>query len=504
MHIWFGLWVVVAAVEALLYVFGTRALEHDRFTRYAVAACMALAIVGANVGLLTYNWIIWCAPLLLMPYRLINVARFARYRMHSARLQAVSIRTHGWVVSAQILLAAISWLLRDVPAVTVFAVLAAVQFVGVLTLLRASTRTWEHAKPSENARHYTDRELPTVSVLIPARDETESLQLCLDSLIANDYPKLEILVLDDCSINPKTPEIIRHYAHDGVRFIQGEVPPDDWVAKNFAYEQLRAEASGEVLLFCGVDTIFESRAIRAVIETLLSRHMGMLSVLPTRTVTSQKTISFLQTMRYYWELCLPRRMFKRPPVLSTCWVVYAKLLEEFGGLSAVSQSVSPEAHFAKLAVTKDAYNFILSQGELQVHSTKTLRDQFDTAVRVRYPQLHRRLELVAFTALFELFFFVGPFLGLWLSFRLPHSGAFFSLWFCCILAVEAMYYLIAVRTKLNSPVVAFLTAPFGFVADVVMLHISMLRYEFGTVNWKGRNVCIPVMRVEPHLPKLPD
>ena len=110
---------------------------------------------------------------------------------------------------------------------------------------------------------------------------------------------------------------------------------------------------------------------------------------------------------------------------------------------------------------------------------------------------------MAATTLFELTFFLGPFIGLPLSFLLPHTGGYLALWFGSVLAVEVMYYLISVQTKLNSPLVAFLTAPFGFAADIVMLHISMLRYEFGTVNWKGRNVCIPVMRVEPSLPKLP-
>jgi len=73
---------------------------------------------------------------------------------------------------------------------------------------------------------------------------------------SHDYPKLEIIVLDDCSQNKHTPEIIRSFAHDGVRFIQGEHPKPTWLAKNQAYDRLAQESSGEFILFCGVDVRF--------------------------------------------------------------------------------------------------------------------------------------------------------------------------------------------------------------------------------------------------------
>src|SRR5690606_10627587 len=68
-----------------------------------------------------------------------------------------------------------------------------------------------------NRTHYSDKELPTVSVCIPARNETNALEDCLRSMLANDYPKLEILVLDDCS-QDRTAEVIKSFAHAGVRF----------------------------------------------------------------------------------------------------------------------------------------------------------------------------------------------------------------------------------------------------------------------------------------------
>jgi hypothetical protein len=46
----------------------------------------------------------------------------------------------------------------------------------------------------------------------------------------------------------------------------------------------------------------------------------------------------------------------------------------------------------------------------------------------------------------------------------------------------------------------FMLGVFAAVYDVLLLNYSLVKYEFGNVVWKGRNVCIPVMRIVPKLP----
>jgi hypothetical protein len=54
------------------------------------------------------------------------------------------------------------------------------------------------------------------------------------------------------------------------------------------------------------------------------------------------------------------------------------------------------------------------------------------------------------------------------------------------------------------PVRAIYEFPVAALVDCCLLLVSMLQYEFATVTWKERNVCIPVMHVIPHLPVLKD
>ncbi len=56
---------------------------------------------------------------------------------------------------------------------------------------------------------------PLVSILIPARNEEVNIGNCLESLLAQDYPNFEIIVLDDNSVD-RTAEIVREVmAKDG-------------------------------------------------------------------------------------------------------------------------------------------------------------------------------------------------------------------------------------------------------------------------------------------------
>ena len=502
MYVWLLLWVCVAAIEALLYTFSETNFLKSTLPRILLGTILSVLIVMTAGILLESDWHVWIASALLTPYRLINVVRFMQHRLQRDRLRDVSLQAHAWLVGAQIVLFLMSRVVEHYSVVVLASGIATLQLLITLGLLRSTLQTWEYARPVVPSKHYPDKELPSVSVLIPARDETVTLQRCLESILQSDYPKFEVLVLDDCSQDTHTPEIIRSFAQRGVRFLQGEIPEEHWVAKNFACEQLRHEADGSLLLYANADVRFEPTTMRAMVEHLLSQNKEMLSVLPVRPAEEKLRFSLLQPMRYYWELCLPRRMFKRPPVLSTCWIISAERLEQYGGFASAKQSVAPETHFARKAVISDGYSFVRNSAELKVYRAKDTHTQYETTVRMRYPQLHRRLELVAATSLFELLFIAGPFFGLIVSFSLPHTLAFSLVWLAAVLATEIMYFYVSVETRLNTPITAMLAAPLAILVDIYMLHVSLIRYEFGDVDWKGRNVCIPVMRVEPRKHKL--
>lgn len=437
-------------------------------------------------------------------YRVFNDVRLLKQRMHAGYLRRATRTTALSLIATQLLATAIWWAWYQTPADRRMIWLGVViaQICGALVLLLSTIRRLRHTQPLTSVTHYSDAQLPSISVAIPARNETEDLQQCLESIIASDYPKLEILVLDDCSQNKRTPEIIRSFAHDGVRFLQGEEPRPTWLAKNQAYDYLTREANGEIIIFCGVDIRMQSQTIREIVSLMLDKHKDMVSILPLRRSEARTQSSVVQAMRYWWELAPPRRLFRRPAVLGSCWAINRKALSQTGGFAAVTRAIVPESYFAKAMIHNDRYTFMRSNQQLGVESVKQYSDQIDTAIRTRYPQLHRRPEQVMLVTLAEIVLLLLPFgmaIGGW---WLPISGLTHVLVTLASVLLIATYELVTVSTRINHWAYGLIGLPIMILSDVVLLHQSMWRYEFSTVEWKGRNVCVPVMHTVPHLPKI--
>ena len=491
---------VICGLELLLWL--PTAWHLRKFAAWSLIAANSVILVA----LLVVQLKLWAALVAVIGiYRLINLYRILRDRTQPDYLYHSSKRTALWLIGSQIIVMSIAWITSYVNAnqLALFYLLTAGQVGCGMVLLASTLRHIRTTEPPVLTKVHADKDLPSLTVAIPARNETIELEACLKSLIASSYPKLEILVLDDCSQNKHTPEIMRSFAHDGVRFIAGQEPPDKWLAKNYGYHQLAEASSGELLLFCGVDVRFEPRSLNTLVETLLHKQKSMISLLPSNPTPASWGLTRLITQpnRYAWELALPRRLFRRPPVLSTCWLVTRQALQASGGFAAVSRQTVPESYFARqIANTSDGYSFLQSSTIMGVSSHKSAEEQQATAIRTRYPQLHRRLEMTLLVSLAEFTALVWP-LIIFAASLLAQEWALAALaglaWLLQSLAYSQIVNLTYRQFLLSGTWLVSLAA----LHDIWLLNYSMWQYEFSEVIWKGRNICIPVMRVIPNLPK---
>ncbi len=475
-------------------------------SRKFLAAGALMVTAFASGMLVIFNFNIWTALILLLGlYRIFNCLRVVEGRMQEGYLKRATFRTTAVLVGLQGV-ALLLWLAWDGWHETghvAWAVVAASQLAVALVLVFSTSRRLVRTAWPSRIAPLSDDGLPTLTVAIPARNETEDLQECLASLIASDYPKLEILVLDDCSQNRRTPEIIRSFAHDGVRFLEGENPKPSWLPKNQAYDHLLREASGEYVLFCGVDARFAPASLRQLLAAMVHKKKDMMSLLPWRAAGAERRFAVVQAMRYLWELSPPRRLFGRPPVLSTCWVARKDELARAGGFVAVARMIVPEAHFAKTLTKKDdSYSFMRASKRLGIESTKPAKEQHDTAIRMRYPQLHRRPENVFLLGQAYGFFMFLPFVVAISGFFVSIGTAAHIMSGLSAVLLTATYLRVVVATRTGTPWLGLVALPVGLLYDLTLLHISMWKYEFSEVDWKGRNVCVPAMHVIPHLPKI--
>src|SRR5262249_28727971 len=122
---------------------------------------------------------------------------------------------------------------------------------------------------------------PLVTAIIPARNEEETLADCLVSVCAQDYPNLEILVVDDRSTDG-TAAIARRFAASDPRvslLTVDELPPG-WTGKTHALHRAAAEARGEWLWFLDADTRHEPESLSVVLRYAVDRKAHLASLLP--------------------------------------------------------------------------------------------------------------------------------------------------------------------------------------------------------------------------------
>ncbi len=158
-------------------------------------------------------------------------------------------------------------------------------------------------------KYYTnipDDKLPFVSVLIPARNEELNILLIVNSLLVQDYPSYEVIVLNDSS-EDSTGEILSsiHQAHPNLIIINGKPLEKGWTGKCFACNQLHKASKGEYILFTDADTVHNKNSLRDSVTIALNRKADMLTLFPKMAMVSFSEKLLMPMLWFTVMLLLP-------------------------------------------------------------------------------------------------------------------------------------------------------------------------------------------------------
>lgn len=109
---------------------------------------------------------------------------------------------------------------------------------------------------------------PFVSIIVPARNEQNNIERCLLSLLSQNYPNFEVIVIDDNSTDD-TLRIIKRIRNeirtgplkDRFEIITLSEKPKDWGGKTWACELGYLRSRGDILLFTDADTYYNNKSI---------------------------------------------------------------------------------------------------------------------------------------------------------------------------------------------------------------------------------------------------
>jgi hypothetical protein len=122
---------------------------------------------------------------------------------------------------------------------------------------------------------------PTVSIVIPACNEKAEIESAVRSRLADDYPELELVLVDDRSTDG-TGETVDRLAREDprVRAVHVKALPPGWLGKLFALDQGFRAAQGELVLFSDADVHVAPGALRRAVAWFESERLDHLGVLP--------------------------------------------------------------------------------------------------------------------------------------------------------------------------------------------------------------------------------
>ena len=120
-----------------------------------------------------------------------------------------------------------------------------------------------------------------ISVIIPARNESATIETVVRSILASTYRPLEILVVDDRSTDDTAARVERLAADDArVRLIRGAPLPPGWYGKPWACLQGYRAATGELLLFTDADTRHAPELLARSVGALQAERADLVTVAP--------------------------------------------------------------------------------------------------------------------------------------------------------------------------------------------------------------------------------
>jgi chlorobactene glucosyltransferase len=157
------------------------------------------------------------------------------------------------------------------------------------------------------AKHF-----PPVSVLVPARNEAANIEACISSLLAQDYPDFEVIVLDDHSTDD-TPRILEKLVRNGsrLRVLNGAPLPEGWLGKHWACHQLYQASTGDLLLFTDADTRHAPGMLRASVSALLAERADLVTAFPREEIATWGEKLIVPFMGFGILTFLPLRLVQK-------------------------------------------------------------------------------------------------------------------------------------------------------------------------------------------------
>ena len=337
-----------------------------------------------------------------------------------------------------------------------------------------------------------------VSIILPARNEEEFIDKCLDTLVNQDYNNYEIIVIDDSS-EDDTRKIILEYAkkHEKIVPVFARPKPDGWMGKNWACMEGYRKAKGDLLLFTDADTTHSKNVISLAVKHLNSFNLDALSAIPKMLtfdrwtkITLPMISTFLHTRFSALNVNDPNK--KTGYFFGSFFILQKKVYEKVGMHEGVKHEIIEDGALGK-KVKESGYKMKMVRSEHLIEAVwardkSTLWNALKRLMVPLYLQSGKIAIGIFFAVVFLLFV---PFLILVITATFPIETT--SMKILCISATIAslLIYIgatIEAKIGLGLRFSHALCAPLGGLVVTAGFLAGLLQAKSSSsVSWRGRS-----------------
>jgi glycosyltransferase involved in cell wall biosynthesis len=389
----------------------------------------------------------------------------------------------------------INWIAGGILALAWFSRIVQAAF-GMPHIADIARPEWDRRPASPNPASPNDE--PGVSIIVPARNEEESIRETLLQLLALDYSNYEIIAVNDRSTDNTGPIMdevaARSRARGLLKVIHIPELPPGWLGKTHAMWTAGQQATGDWLLFTDADVLFKPDSVRRAVsyaEAERADHVVLFPRMIMKRPSEKMMIAFFQALFVFghrpWKVADPKA--RDHMGVGAFNMVRRSVYDAVGTYFALRMEVLDDMKLGKVIKNSGfAQRNVFGEDLISLHWAKgafgivnNLTKNFFAVLSFQWPRTVASIIGLGFLNL-------GPFLGVLLSHgwaRVPYAIAFVSLFL--------IYYGMSARSAV--PAYYFFLHP----VSTSLFMYTLMRSMFHTLKndgivWRGTKYPLEELR----------
>lgn len=335
------------------------------------------------------------------------------------------------------------------------------------------------------------KSLPTVCVIVPARNEADVIPVSLRSLLLQDYPgNFHVFLVDDQSTDG-TANFAQGVAYavdklEQLHIIYSADLPNGWTGKLWAMEQGVQKANQlqpDYLLLTDADIEHDISNLRRLVAKAETENLDLVSLMVKLRCQSFWEQLLIPAFVFLFQKLYPFRWVNNPKKSTAaaaggCILIRRETLEKIGGLQIIRQALIDDCSLAKAVKSHQGKIWLgLSSLTYSLRPYDSLETIWNMVARSAYTQLNYSPLLL-----------VGSVLGMFIVYMLPILGIILGLIIGNLLIIITGLLISLLMAFAYFPMIAFYKCPLwlAFCLPIIAFLYTLMTLDSANRHWQGK------------------